>query len=621
MAAEIIQYNLPGRGLLSSYMFPYTKCLWDFLTWYWHDTRLKNTKQLGTLENIFPGAHHNRYEYVFVQWSLISELKKINDSANLGLGTKREEFGKATGLANYPTGAEILQSLVLLTNAGHLPDTFTSSRALITRLRSNSLERKAFRSGLDPIDRVFFDAVIDGFAVFSMHYLVMLFLLQRYKRFKEQGDPAETIEYASKVLRAYTNPDNSNHSLARLLSLYRCIRRISYLALDTHYAPVPFSLDLLSIMLNMKESHVALVDSGSDFNKALKQLDEVMRESVYMCGPALLESSRATEQITKAFGDLKNPIKTITAMRELLQTPRIGETSTEIQKVLNVDHLSQYAECDWDKQRLLNIEYSIDNPDLCSSLVKQDVVELEESKRRKIGKTKCRVGAQVDPTRSILALTYSILKCVEGVAETETALRIMADVVGYDIKISKEYKNCISSSNLRYKTLEFALKSIFGWTNRFRLEKPPGAKLDPFFMGRGTSKAGAWIKGCLVELKDNAAITDDYRHELEVAKKVVEAVSSTEAVLCFIGATKLYKQGDTTESAEFDAIFLFPNANPIERFGIIVEAKNQSNGQTTGKKQIHARLDELLGPTVEFSIKPVDTDGVYAEIRLKEQAS
>jgi hypothetical protein len=75
MTATDLSYNITGQGLLRTFMYPYTKELYEFLTRYDYDKKFHSTKQLGAIQYLLKGAHHTRYEYIFLQWTLIDQLK------------------------------------------------------------------------------------------------------------------------------------------------------------------------------------------------------------------------------------------------------------------------------------------------------------------------------------------------------------------------------------------------------------------------------------------------------------------------------------------------------------------------------------------------------------------
>lgn len=87
----------------------------------------KRISQLGVMKYVYPGAHHTRYEYIFTQLMLISNIiiakESIQRNVELPLGSELKEFKEIKAFDFSVTG-DILQILALLSNLGHMYDTF-----------------------------------------------------------------------------------------------------------------------------------------------------------------------------------------------------------------------------------------------------------------------------------------------------------------------------------------------------------------------------------------------------------------------------------------------------------------------------------------------------------------
>jgi len=122
MPSKFLSYSITGQGLQRTVIYPYTVLLYDLLSKYDYEEKFHSTKQLGAIQYLLRGAHHTRYEYIYLQWTLIHQLKTQNKG--LGLGSENKSLN-IDGEEN-PTNAELLQCLSILTNMGHFPDTFSS---------------------------------------------------------------------------------------------------------------------------------------------------------------------------------------------------------------------------------------------------------------------------------------------------------------------------------------------------------------------------------------------------------------------------------------------------------------------------------------------------------------
>ena len=147
MSLEIENYHLPGVGTLEVRLLPYTEHIINFLDHYGHIKKLHETNQLGSLRQLYQGAHHTRYEYVFLQWAIADRLseKSENLSNQIGLSSEQTKLPKVKQLSKHASGLEVLQCLSLLTNVGHFKETFAGSRALLCLLKRDADFRSSFR--------------------------------------------------------------------------------------------------------------------------------------------------------------------------------------------------------------------------------------------------------------------------------------------------------------------------------------------------------------------------------------------------------------------------------------------------------------------------------------------
>ena len=123
-----IEYNLPGYGFASCLIFPATKKYIEMFEQKGLIEKSKNVSQLGVMKYVYPGAHHTRYEYVFTQLMLISNITitkgRVQRSVEVSLGSEINELEAKSIFGFKVTGGDILQTLALLSNLGHMYDTF-----------------------------------------------------------------------------------------------------------------------------------------------------------------------------------------------------------------------------------------------------------------------------------------------------------------------------------------------------------------------------------------------------------------------------------------------------------------------------------------------------------------
>src|SRR5690606_1417634 len=119
---------------------------------------------------------------------------------------------------------------------------------------------------------------------YTFNVFLSLFFINRYRR-TSKGH----IELASSLLIRYLNRSNEEDpEVLKIFDLYSKIRTLAYLTLDSHYAPVPFSLNLASILINFSSFHEDLFFKNSSYQLALSELEKVLQHTVYMSADAVL---------------------------------------------------------------------------------------------------------------------------------------------------------------------------------------------------------------------------------------------------------------------------------------------------------------------------------------------
>src|SRR5699024_10092451 len=141
-------------------------------------------------------------------------------------------------------------------------------------------------------DKKFLDKMIEEFDIYNIHLINALFLLERYRR---GNGGNEIVDFSKALLIEYMSEENKN--LRKHWTIYKSIRKIAYVLMDSHYAPIPFKLDSASIMLNLGHYHEELINNESAFHKALDQTNGVLESSLYLEPNSMLITSSRINQI------------------------------------------------------------------------------------------------------------------------------------------------------------------------------------------------------------------------------------------------------------------------------------------------------------------------------------
>lgn len=508
-------YNLPGFGLMRIRLFPYAKRVYDFLEQYDHVSHLRRIDQLGPIRDVLPGAHHTRYEYLMAQLALITELCHLEGTlpAGLSLGRQRHTFGRLPGISKDPSNGEVLMVLALLGNIGHLPTTFSGERGFLKYLRDHSGARRAFRAGLPHAERRRFDEAVDSHDLYRFFYFIAFFLLNRYRR-RDEGD--EIVDFCQSVLRSYLANRNlsDDQALAALWRLYRSIRRLTYLALDSHYAPVPFSLDLASIFFSLDHYLTDVFLEDSAFQDVLARLEGVMRDTVYLAPLTLLNHSRISHSIHRRLADRKEGLDTITKFWHLLD-PREG--AEMLKSPASMPSLP-------DPRDVLVFSYDLDPA--VATRVLRDPMRWEDSARAKIGLRSCRMAAEFDPGKRHLKVAAALVPDLDPLLAWKIGLRLSKQIVDFDLNLESEAKQAPGE---RFRNglglLRFLLPLMFGRNREYRLRARPVVSRSPLIWEYGSTKAAGLVNGYHSWAEENSILDEDGLNEVAMIRDALKTIS------------------------------------------------------------------------------------------------
>ena len=291
-----LEYYLPQIGKITCRLYqPSSTICYKVLDDFNHIKRLKKIDHLGIIRKIYEGAHHTRWEYVMVQLGLLHRLREVTSDENreipikLGLSAKAFEFG------GYKiSGAQILQMWVMLLNSGHLPYTFASERALMKCCIANDELRQIISNNLSKKMDQYFLKCINDEDIYSMHKVLSYFYLSTYKH---KMNP-NWINLLQKVLESYIFPDKNK--LLKMVNIFKRIRQLSYLFLDTQYSPFPLEFDLSKLYINLQDYIPDLFEKDrSQIIRTLDSFEDFLSINMYHSDKTLREFGYITRIIEK----------------------------------------------------------------------------------------------------------------------------------------------------------------------------------------------------------------------------------------------------------------------------------------------------------------------------------
>ena len=280
VAARLV-YHLPPIGNASVTLHNESAHLYRFLEVVGEVDRQKRLDHLGLIRVASGGAHHPRWEYAITVLNLIKHCKDVPE---IHLGTRI----RIVGGREISSGEELLRCWALLLGIGHLAGTFATERALMFEIwRDTTLRHKFLALFPDAAGRPWVEGVMRRGRVYSFSQALALIRLEGMSAVGSAT--AAEVDLWRRIYYLYALPSTDSR-IARLKLIFRNLRRLAFLSLDSHYTPSVVGLKLVQILsdpsaLAKLALHDAEVDSEED---ELRGLEQHLYHDIYLSRESLL---------------------------------------------------------------------------------------------------------------------------------------------------------------------------------------------------------------------------------------------------------------------------------------------------------------------------------------------
>lgn len=560
-----ISYNLPGYGFANCYLFGQAIDVMDMLEEFDVVEKMQNTCQLGTMKYVYLGAHHTRYEYVFTQLMLISNISSSNKHRNI-------EISLSSNLAEYEflncklSGTALMQCLAILSNAGHMYDTFTSSRILLRLLTESKKEKSNFYSvykrNLPTSIRKKLDELLEEGNYYKLHLFHIIQVIQGMSRSNKYKALCELcIHLVSQLI----DPNLVlNEATQRMFYLYKKIRKIAYLSVDMIYTPASFGANLSRMVYSISSYVDDLFDENSAMNRSIEQLEDIIHQQIYDSPLCILNTTRIEQESYGSYAKASKAVKDIFDLRRFLLEHddfwklHSSKQPREIHRLNKGSMLLLSTEWDVDKGYDLNYEAEVAS---------------------KLPLTRIAYGTQ-------LAQNLKRVYSAYGLINTEYVHKDVQAIISNAIEM-----HLFDQTN-KIELVKYAIKSVYVYGDYFfNMVAPKGMSInDCVFIGNGCKKIAAEIKKKFS--RDNIADMDQL-HEISSCVTVLESLNYSGLIMCFVGGIKASQYKKTEKVDELDGFIYLPNKALKSGFAYIVEAKNYPNGENDAAKQLRKTCNYL----------------------------
>lgn len=584
-----IKYNLPGHGFTNCYLFEKAAELIDIFTEKGLIEKMKNTYQLGTMKYVYPGAHHTRYEYVFTQLLLISNLTTYKRNAernvdiSIGSNLKEyKEFGKVSG-------ADVMQCLALLSNAGHMYDTFTASRILLKLLQKSKIENtnfyKIYKKNLPRQAISAFDEILNKSNYYKLHLFNMMHLIKGMIR---KGK--ENCDLWIKLLLGLVDPHTiKNEATDRIFNLYKKVRKVAYLSVDMIYTPASVGMNLNRMIYSFPSYTDELFNEDSTMNKAILQLEDMIHKQIYDSPRCILNSTRIEQEVSSEYEKIIDLINDIFDIRNLIYEKEESEflLHSQIQPAA-IKNIIEGSEI------IVSIETQ--ETDLINLLTRDNLILNEIATLRII------YGSQVSQNLKTIFSVFAISDYKHICIDSQT---IIKEIIHH--KLYNEHE--------KIEIVKYAIKSVYKY-NKFFFTLSGMESYDAnqcVFIGNRCKKVAKQIRQKFN--KDNIKDINKL-HEILSCAEVLDNISYAGCVVCFVGSIKANEYKNTEKKDELDGFIYFPNRNVNQDYAIIIEAKNYKNPIGDAVKQLRD-TESYLSDNLEKKIESL-TKCAYIKLSLKK---
>lgn len=568
-----LSYNLPGYGFANCYMIGQTIELMHLLESAGIVEKLQSTCQLGTMKYVYPGAHHTRYEYIFTQLLLISNIATSVDRRNveLALSANLSEYEQ---LGHKFSGSALMQCLAILSNVGHMYDTFTSAKVVMRILQESKGSRtpiyNIYRRNLPTSIREKFDEYLSVGNYYKLHLFHAIQILQGMHHSSEN---VKLCELCIHILSQLVAPSLIiNESTQRIFYLYKKIRKIAYLSVDMVYTPASFGANLGRMIYSIPTYIDDLFDENSAMNKSLQQLEDIIHQQIYNSPLCILNSTRIEQELYNIYKSKLMKIDNVRQLRNfLLEKEEFNGLRSRTQPKAIRDmkkNTMLLLSKEWDSEQIYDLNCDAQNMD--SFPISRIAYGTQLAQNLK----------KIYSAYGLISMTH-IQKDVQSIISNAIRMHLFDDVNKIEL-------------------VKYAIKSLYEYDEYFfSISSPKGISIsDCVFIGNGCKKVSTEIRKRF-DTKDDLA--SDELHEILSCATVLERLDYSGSIICFVGGIKASKYKNAEMIDELDGLIYFPNRPLKDGFAFIVEAKNYLGGENDAATQLQTTcefIDQSLGKEI-----------------------
>ena len=327
---KIVDVALPAMGAYRLAFFDESFRLYEWLGERELD-RLNGISHLGVASLGTAGLNHTRLEYVLLKCLVAHLIKKTSlDKDGFGLSNPVKISGYSKKISS---GEELLKCWAILSNIGHTQHTYACENSILKELNGSRLLREHFVSLINDSDlQQWANDRIESYDQQSMHYIISAVRVSS----ELKSDPSlkilchsllKNLVLPTRVLMP--NKYDERIKLERLRSLYRRIRLVAIVALDSYNSHHPIRIQIPGLLLNIRSLFSGYPGAGS-FELLLRNTASWLADELYL-HPATISARvdygvRASRYLRRV--GIRGPFKSDNTLKVVDRALRKGLSDT-----------------------------------------------------------------------------------------------------------------------------------------------------------------------------------------------------------------------------------------------------------------------------------------------------
>lgn len=275
MSRIIISHEISRIGKIDIPLYECSTIFYNFLTEYKIIDYLNYVDHLGYISYSHTGTKHSRWDYVMLQFFLLSKLN--NSYFDLGLNSN-SKISKNN--SKKVSGIEALQIFILFSNIGHIKGTIASESGLFEILLKNKKRRELFLKEINKIDLLknYANKIFKEFNYYKFNHLIAFnFLLNNNVN-------SDILD----IIIDFLENDKSSEKTQKNIYLFNQIRQIAFIYLDSNNSDFPFQIEINKILINIYNYKTLFNYSSKEYKSFLDAIEKDLTKKLYLSEKSLL---------------------------------------------------------------------------------------------------------------------------------------------------------------------------------------------------------------------------------------------------------------------------------------------------------------------------------------------